>query len=171
MLLDFWHGAQHPGAAADAAFGADTAAGTAWSGRWRHVLRHDPRGVGRVTGALRHLPPKGKGAEDIRREPGFLRNNRHRMRYADAAAAGHPIGSGSVEAANRVLVTSRMKRPGQGRGRDGGQGVLTFRSLPGSGRLHRAWAAPVPGMGRHGGWRPPECANENRPVARVAPAA
>ncbi len=137
MLSDFWHGAQHPGAAANAAFGPDTDAGTAWSGKWRHVMRHDPKGAGKVTGALRHLPPKGKGTDDVRRELAFLRGNRRRMHHA---AAGHPIGSGSVESANKVLLTSRMKRPGQGRGRDGD-------------------------------WKPPECANENRPAARTALAA
>ncbi len=51
----------HLGAAADAAFGADTAAGTAWSGRWRHVLRHDPKGAGKVIDAMRHLLRKGEG--------------------------------------------------------------------------------------------------------------
>ncbi len=131
MPAGFRHAARHIKVAADAAFGADTAEGTAWSGRWRHVLRHDPRGVGKTIDALRHLLRKGRETGDVRRELAFLRNNRRRMEYADAAAAGHPIGSGSVESANKVLVTSRMKRSGQGRGRDSGQGVLTFRSSPG----------------------------------------
>ena len=129
--VDFWHAARHVKVAADAAFGPDTAEGTARSGRWRHVPRHGPRGVGRVIDALRHLPRKGKGTDDIRRELAFFRSNRRRMECADAADAGYAIGSGSVESANKVLVTARMKRSGQGRGRDGGQGVLTFRSLPG----------------------------------------
>ncbi len=147
-LVDFWYAAQHVKVAADAAFGPDTAEGTAWSGRWRHVPPHDPRGVGRVTGALRHLPPKGRGTDDVRREPGFLRSNRRRMEYAAAAEAGHPIGSGSVEAANRVLVTARMKRSGQSWGRDGGQGARP------SGRPRVR--TPPPGLGRAGsGHGPP----------------
>ena len=129
--VDFWHAARHVKVAADAAFGPDTAEGTARSGRWRHVPRHGPRGVGRVIDALRHPLRKGKGTDDIRRELAFFRSNRRRMECADAADAGYAIGSGSVESANKVLVTARMKRSGQGRGRDGGQGVLTFRSLPG----------------------------------------
>ncbi len=170
-LVDFRHAAQHVKAAADAAFGADTAEGTAWSGRWRHVLRHDPKGVGKTIDALRHLLRKGKRTDDVRRELAFFRNNRRRMEYAAAAEAGYAIGSGSVEAANKVLVTARMKRSGQSWGRDGGQGVLTFRSLLRSGRFDRAWAALAPSLSRHGGWKPPECANENRPVERVALAA
>ncbi len=148
MPVDFRHAARHPGAAADAAFGPDTAAGTAWSGKWRHVLRHDPGGVGRVIDAMRHLLRKGKGADDVRREPACFRSNRRRMECADAADAGHPIGSGSVESANKVLVTARMKRSGQGRGRDGGQGARP------SGRPRVR--TPRPGMGRAGpGHGPP----------------
>ena len=87
------------------------------------------------------------------------------------AAAGYAIGSGAVESANRVLVTVRMKRSGQRSGRDGGQWVLTFRSLLKSGRFDRAWAAVVPHLNRCDDWKPPQCANDNRPVAQVALAA
>ncbi len=171
MLLDIWHAIQHMKAAADAAFGPDTAAGTAWFEKWRHVLRHDPKGAGKVIDAIRHLLRKGKGADGIRKELAYFRANRHRMHYAAAADAGYAIGSGSVESANKVLVTSRMKRSGQSWGRDGGQGVLTFRSLLKSGRFDRAWAALVPSLSRSNGWKPSQCANENGPVAQVALAA
>ena len=76
-----------------------------------------------------------------------------------------------VESANKVLVTARMKRSGQSWGRDGGQGVLTFRSLLKSGRFDRAWAALAPRLNRCGQWKPPSCANDNRPVAQIALAA
>ncbi len=168
MLLDFWHVTQHLQAAADAAFGPNTAAGTVWFEKWRHWLRHDPKGASKAIDALRYLMRKGKGAAVIRRELNFFRNHRHRMHYADAAVAGFPIGSGAVEAANKVLVTTRMKRSGQRWGRDGGQGVLSFRSLLKSGRFDRAWAALVPRLGRGGGWKLPPCANENRQVVQVA---
>ena len=156
---------------ADAAFGADTAAGTAWIEKWRHVLRHDPKGVGKVIDALRHLLRKGKGADDVRGELAFFRNSRRRMQYADAADVGYAIGSGSVESANKVLVTSRMNRSGQSWGRGGRQGILTFRSLLKSGRFHRAWAELVPSLSRSDGWKASQCANENGPVAQVALAA
>ena len=78
-LVDFRHSTQHVKVAADAAFGTDTAAGTAWFEKWQHVLRHDPKGVGKVIDALRHLLRKGKGADDVRREPAFFRNIRRRM--------------------------------------------------------------------------------------------
>ena len=78
------------------------------------------------------------------------------------------IGSGSVESANKVPVTARMKRSGQSWSRDGGQGVLTFRSLLKSGRFDQAWATLAPSLSRSDGWKPPQCANENGPVAQVA---
>ena len=48
------------------------------------------------------------------------------MNYYHVAKEGYPIGSGDVEAANKVLVTHRLKRSGQHWGRDGGQGYFPF---------------------------------------------
>ena len=175
MILDFLHAVQHLKVATDAAFGPDTAAGTAWFEKQRHTLRHDPKGAGKVIDALRYLKRKGKGkgkgAGDIERELACFRNNRHRMDCAGAAANGFAIGSGAVEAANKTLVTVRMKRSGQRWGRDGGQGVLAFRALLRSGRFDRAWAVLAPRLKRSGGWEPPQSANENRTAAQVARAA
>ena len=124
-----------------------------------------------MTGALRYLKRKRKGASDIERELACFRSNRHRMDCAGAAANGFAIGPGAGGAANRTLVTVRMKRSGQRWGRDGGQGVLAFRPLPGSGRSGRAWAVLAPRLKRRGGWEPPQSANRNRPAAQVARAA
>ncbi len=133
-------------------FGPDSAEGEAWFEKWRHVLRHDPKGAGKVIDALRYLLHKGKGSADIARGLGYFRNNQNRMNYSEVADAGYPIGSCAVEAANKVLVNSRMKRSGQRWGRDGGQGVLTFRSLLRSGRFDRAWAVPARSWQQ---WMPP----------------
>ena len=165
MLVDFWHAVQHIKVAADAAFGPDSAQGRAWFEKYRHVLRHDPKGVGKVIDALRHLLRKRNGAEEVRRELAFFRNNRKRMAYSDVANAGYPVGSGSVEAANKFLVSTRMKRSGQRWGRDGGQGVLTFRALLKSGRFDRAWSTLVRSWQP---WKPPAPANDNQAPARLA---
>ena len=164
VLLDYWHAAQHLKAAADAAFGQATAAGTAWFAKWRHTLRHDANGVAKVIDALRYLLSKGTAGTQLRRELGYFRHNRHRMDYAAAAAAGYAIGSGAVEAANKVLVTTRMKRSGQSWGRDGGQGVLSIRALAKSGRFDRAWEDLVPRLNRQGNWVPKLPANDNRAI-------
>ena len=69
------------------------------------------------------------------------------MNYYHLAKEGYPIGSGEVEAANKVLVTQRLKRSGQRWVRDGGQGGgLSFRTLIKSDRFDRAWRIVVPKM-------------------------
>ena len=56
---------------------------------------------------------------------------------------GIAIGSGVVEAANKTLVTQRMKRSAMRWRIVGGQAVLTFRALIKSGRFERAWKALI----------------------------
>ena len=77
------------------------------------VLRHDPCGVDKVIRALRHLRDSAKpDRAEIERELAFFRKHRQRMRYHALKAEGVAIGSGVVEAANKTLVTQRMKRSG-----------------------------------------------------------
>ena len=59
------------------------------------------------------------------------------------SSASIAIGSGVVEAANKTLVTQRMKRSGMRWRIVGGQAVLTFRALIKSGRFERAWKALI----------------------------
>ena len=146
--LDFWHAIEKLKVAADAAFGSDEKASIKWFKAKRHILRHDPNGVGKVMDALRYLLRKGRGSAEIRKVLGYFRNNRSRMNYYELAEEGYPIGSGEVEAANKMLVTHRLKRSGQRWGRDGGQGVLAFRALLKSDRFDRAWPMLVPRVKR-----------------------
>ena len=101
---------------------------------------------------------------------GYFRNNRRRMNYYHVAEEGYPIGSGEVEAANKMLVTHRLKRPGQRWGRDGGQGVLAFRALLKSDHFNRAWAMVVPRMKRsRKHWDPLKtAANDNWQILNAA---
>ena len=102
------------------------------------LLVEDAKGIGRTIDAIRHLVKSGRGGAILGRELEFFRKNRARMDYRGARDAGYPIGSGCVESANRFVVQQRMKRSGQRWGREGGQGVLTFRSLLKSGRFDDA---------------------------------
>ena len=69
----------------------------------------------------------------------YFQNNRHRMNYRAWRRRGSPIGSGVVEAANKTLVTRRLKLSGQRWVHEGGQPMLTWRSLYQSGRFDAAW--------------------------------
>ena len=162
-VLDFWHAIEHLKRAANAAFGSDEKASTQWFERKRRILRRDPNGVNKVIYALRYLLRKGRGKAEIRKTLGYFRNNRSRMNFYHLAEEGYPIGSGEVEAANKVLVTQRLKRSGQSWSRDGGQGVLAFRALLKSDRFDRAWEMVVPRMERSKKMGPPDktAANDN----------
>ena len=88
-----------------------------WFERYREVLRHDPCGVDKVIRALRHFRDSAKpDRAEIERELAFFRKHRQRMRYHALKAEGVAIGSGVVAAANKTLVTQRMKRSGMAAG-------------------------------------------------------
>ena len=92
------------------------------------------------------------------------------MNYYHIAKEGYPIGSGEVEAANKMLVIHCLKRSGQRWGRDGGQGVLAFRALLKSDRFNRAWAMVLPRMKRSKKLRdPPKTAANDNWQIRNAP--
>ena len=96
-------------------------------------------GVGKVINALAYQVRKHPRRKKLKKELRYFRRNRGRMDFARLQARSLPIGSGVVEAANKTLVTVRMKRAGSRWSLDGGQAVLTFRSLSKSDRFDHAW--------------------------------
>ena len=138
-VIDFWHACEHLQTA------SDHAVAPGWFEKYREILRHDPRGVAKVIRALRHLRDADAAPDraETERELAFFRKHRHRMRYHALKEEGIAIGSGVVEAANKTLVTQRMKRSGMRWRIVGGQAVLTFRALIKSGRFERAWKALI----------------------------
>ena len=69
----------------------------------------------------------------------YFRNQRPRMQYADYVRRKLPIASGVMEAACKTLVTQRLKRSGRAWTPEGGQAILTLRSLIQSQRWSHAW--------------------------------
>ncbi len=58
----------------------------------------------------------------------YLDNNKDRLRYAEARAAGLPIGSGIVEATGKTIVQVRMKRAGARWLPTGAQAIMGLRA-------------------------------------------
>ncbi|MCY4318656.1 MAG: hypothetical protein OXE76_05580 [Alphaproteobacteria bacterium] len=131
QAVDYWHSCQHLAAA--------HARNPRWFETYRDILRHD--GVEKVIRALRYLHDTAHRAGKVERELAFFRKNRKRMRYRALKDKRLAIGSGVVEAANKMLITQRMKRSGMRWRIPGGQAVLTFRALIKSGRFESAWEA------------------------------
>ena len=137
-VLDFYHTAEHLGAALGAAYGDGT---LPYQERWatlRTVLRDDPQGVDKVIGALERSRTRYPRHQAIHKALAYLREHRHRMRYADLQARNLPIGSGVVEAAWKTLVSQRLKRAGMCWRTEGGQAILTFPAWCQSARFERA---------------------------------
>jgi len=138
-IVDFYHAAEHLDEALSAAYGATSATTSSEFERLRHALRWYKRGVGHVIEELKRLGKRYPRREVIERERKYFETNRARMRYAEFAEAGLPIGSGIVEAACKTLVTQRLKQSGMRWRTAGGQAILTLRGLIQSDRFDAAW--------------------------------
>ena len=141
-ILEFYHAAEHLGAACDVSWGAGSVQSKAEFARLRIVLKEDDAGVDNVIGRLRYRARqrRGRKREQLEKELTYFRNQRHRMRYAQYLRDGLPIGSGVVEAACKTLVSSRLKRSGMRWEIAGGQAILTLRSVIQSERWQGAWS-------------------------------
>ena len=139
-VLDFYHVAEHLGAALGAAYGEGTPTYQERVETLSEVLRDAPEGVETVMGALCRLRTRYPRRKAIHKALAYFREHRHRMRYASLRAQHLPIGSGVVEAACKTLVSQRLKRSGMRWRTAGGQAILTLRALCQSERFERAWS-------------------------------
>ena len=62
------------------------------------------------------------------------------MHYQHFRQAGYPLGSGTVEAACKLVMQARMKQAGMRWSRDGAQAMLALRSVLLSERWDELWA-------------------------------
>jgi hypothetical protein len=138
-VLDFYHAAEHLGAALGAAYGEGTPVYQERVEALSMVLRDEPHGVDKVIGTLCRLRTRYPRRQAIHMAVAYFREHRHRMPYAHLQAQNLPIGSGVVEAACKTLVSQRLKRSGMRWRTAGGQAILTFRALCQSERFERAW--------------------------------
>jgi hypothetical protein len=138
-VVDFYHACDHLMEAFKSAYGERAPKTVAQFKKQRHILRHDKDGVVKIIRAIAYIHKKYPRKKIIRRELKYFRRNRKRMNYAVLAEKNIPIGSGVVEAACKTLVTERMKRSGMRWRNDGGQAILTLRSLIQSNRFDAGW--------------------------------
>ena len=139
QLADFYHASEHLKAALDAAYPKNAGKSRLKFQHYKIVLRDEIGGINKVLRALRHLRNEHKGNAIIAANVTYFTNNQHRMKYAEAKNNNYPIGSGIVEASCKTLVGQRLKRSGMSWQCNGGQGILTFRSLIKSQRFEKAW--------------------------------
>jgi len=138
-VLDFYHASEHLFVAMEAIYGKGNPRIYTEHAKYRHILRHDEHGVDKVLCHLRYQLRKTPSKKALKAEVTYFSRQRHRCHYAQLKAENKPFGSGVVEAACKSIVQLRLKRSGQRWDDDGGQAILTFRSLVKSNLFNQAW--------------------------------
>src|SRR6266699_2886525 len=72
-----------------------------------------------------------------------LQKREAHMQYPSYQQAGWPIGSGSVESANKLVVEARLKGAGMRWGRQNVNPMLVLRNAVCNRRWHETWASSV----------------------------
>jgi hypothetical protein len=167
-ILDWPHATAYLSAAATAVFGAQTPGATAWLAQQKETLLYgDPAGCltgladlhaaltavadgrqERVVWAVAADPPlHGVLGREAARQAvtvvadslGYLRKRAAQLQYAAFREAHYPIGSGSVESANKLLVEARLKGAGMRWAPDSVNPMVALRTVAYSDRWADAW--------------------------------
>jgi len=146
-ILDFSHAAEYVSAAGQAVLGEGTPLFKAWLADTLHELKH---GQGQPAGVLTTLrdmqaeaSARGPGGEAvveaIQKSLTYVEKRQKHMDYARFQALGYPIGSGSVESANKLVVEARMKGAGMHWARPHVDPMVALRNIAYSDRWEEAW--------------------------------
>lgn len=138
-VVDFFHVCEHLSNISELFFSNHSEA-QAWYRKYRIILKEDPNGASKLLRAVRYRRSLIKENPQIEVEIKYIQHNRTRMNYFQLREKKLPIGSGVVEAACKNLIGARMKKSGMRWTIDGGQTVLTLRSLILSNRWEEFWS-------------------------------
>lgn len=135
-ILDFAHAAEYINAIGQAVQAAGGRLPNKWLEGMLHRLKH--QGPQRLLEHLTFLTTRYPSA-GIQEPLAYLQKREAHLQYPTYQAAGWPIGSGSVESANKVVVEARLKGAGM---RWQGQNVnrmLVLRNAVCNRRWHETW--------------------------------
>jgi hypothetical protein len=167
-ILDWPHAVTYLSAVARAVFGLETPAATAWLAQQKEtLLQGDPAvcltGLAACSTAVTAVaegrqerlvwtvaadPPLqgvlGRAAAQqaapvVADSLAYLRKRQAQMQYATFRTAQYPIGSGSVESANKLLVETRLKGAGMRWAPDSVNPMVALRTVAYSDRWADAW--------------------------------
>jgi hypothetical protein len=139
-ILDFAHAAEYINEIGQAV----QAAGGRLPGKWLagvlHRLKH--QGPQRVLQHLAWLAARYPSPL-IQEKLAYLQKREAHMQYPSYQQAGWPIGSGSVESANKLVVEARLKGAGMRWGRQNVNPMLVLRNAVCNRRWNETWTAAV----------------------------
>ena len=138
-VLDFYHACEHLHGAMKLIYGKNEKKLVVAFAKYRDILLNDFKGISKVINHLKYQLKKNPTLKKLQTELTYFRRNRKRCEYARLKSENKPIGSGVVESACKQVVQMRLKRSGQHWNDNGGQAILTFRSIVLSHELDSAW--------------------------------
>ena len=144
-ILDFGHSSGYVAAAGQAVLGEGTAATQDWLKATLHELKHGEPDTVLMTLHDMHTEISVRGADaataanTIQKSLAYLEKRRDHIEYARFQALGYPIGSGSVESANKLVVEARLKGAGMHWAPGHVNPMLALRNIACSDRWEEAW--------------------------------
>lgn len=171
-ILDFAHAAAHLSAAARAIWGQGTEATTAWLDTWLARLKEgDPADVLEAVALLPVEQAADVGAATAARAAtlAYLAARWEQIHYANWRVCGYPIGSGSIESANKLVVEARLKGSGMHWAVAHVNPMLALRNLSSNDRWTSEWPEVVAAQRRAVTQRRRQ--RRRAPVAAASPAA
>lgn len=135
-ILDFAHVAQRVHAIAQAVWGEGEEAET-WTQTWLEQLKtHGPQPL---LQAVRLLVKEHPAQAQLPTHLAYLEKRQAQLDYPAFLKAGWPIGSGSVESANKLVVEARLKGAGMHWQRNHVDPMLALRNIVCNDRWDEAW--------------------------------
>ena len=137
-ILDFAHAAEYVNAIGQAVQAAGGRLSALWLEGVLHRLKH--QGPERVLNHLSWLAARYP-SPTIQEKLAYLQKREAHMQYPTYQAAGWPIGSGSVESANKLVVEARLKGAGMRWQRHNVNSMLVLRNAICNRRWNEMWTA------------------------------
>ena len=139
-ILDFAHAAEYVNEIGQTVQAAGGRLPATWLKGVLHRLKH--QGPQRVLKHLAWLAARYPNPT-IQENLTYLQKREAHMQYPTYQEAGWPIGSGSVESANKVVVEARLKGAGMRWGRHNVNPMLVLRNAVCNRRWHETWTTAV----------------------------
>jgi len=136
-VLDFPHAAEYISTIGALTLGDGHSPPPDWLATQLHHLKHT--GPQPVFAELRTLAHAHPTASDVADALAYLEKREALMQYPDFQAAGWPLGSGSVESANKLVVEARLKGSGMHWQRTSVNPMLALRNVVCNDRWAEAW--------------------------------
>lgn len=136
-ILDFPHAAERISGVGQDIFGQGETQTQQWLEGQLHQLKHE--GPDEVLSELQRLQTEHTEVEVLAKNLAYLQKREPHMQYPSYQAQGLPIGSGTVESANKVVVEARLKGAGMHWSPDNVNPMLALRNLVCNDRWQQDW--------------------------------